>query len=196
MSVEEPPWLFSESTFPLSSAFCTPRAPPRLNIQTIRPESRISLPATTLQASKGTRPITRPFRALSLVRRQLSALRRTAHPRGSSSRQSRTDCAMRAEARVHWVEEQVRGMGTRTRRVMPGRIRRAMFLAEVGATPVYRLLGKTGLQTEELPVCPWGRRSSRIRIGFRQHPFGHTPAPNWPTFFEFADHYLHASARP
>src|SRR5260370_15601788 len=27
MSVEEPPWWFSESTFPLSSAFCTPRAP-------------------------------------------------------------------------------------------------------------------------------------------------------------------------
>ena len=28
MSIEEPPWLFSESTFPLSSAFSTPRAPP------------------------------------------------------------------------------------------------------------------------------------------------------------------------
>jgi hypothetical protein len=27
-SIEEPPWLFSESTFPLSSAFYTPRAPP------------------------------------------------------------------------------------------------------------------------------------------------------------------------
>jgi hypothetical protein len=27
MSREEPPWLFSESTFPLSSAFYTPRAP-------------------------------------------------------------------------------------------------------------------------------------------------------------------------
>ena len=25
--LEQPPWLFSESTFPLSSAFCTPRAP-------------------------------------------------------------------------------------------------------------------------------------------------------------------------
>jgi hypothetical protein len=27
-SIEEPPWLFSESTSPLSSAFYTPRAPP------------------------------------------------------------------------------------------------------------------------------------------------------------------------
>src|ERR1019366_3176341 len=32
---EEPPWLFSESTFPLSSAFCTPVLLTRLNIQTI-----------------------------------------------------------------------------------------------------------------------------------------------------------------
>jgi hypothetical protein len=30
--------LFSESTFPLSSAFCTPVLLTRLNIQTIRPE--------------------------------------------------------------------------------------------------------------------------------------------------------------
>src|SRR5882724_1057333 len=36
---EEPPWLLSESTFPLSSAFSTPRAPPGLSIQTIHPES-------------------------------------------------------------------------------------------------------------------------------------------------------------
>src|SRR5258707_8816927 len=33
--LEEPPWLFSESTFPLSSVFSTPRAPPRLSIQTV-----------------------------------------------------------------------------------------------------------------------------------------------------------------
>ena len=37
MSFEEPPWLLSESTSPLSSAFCTPRAPPGLSIQTMRP---------------------------------------------------------------------------------------------------------------------------------------------------------------
>src|ERR1700746_894870 len=33
--LEEPPWLLSESTFPLSLAFPTPRAPPGLSIQTI-----------------------------------------------------------------------------------------------------------------------------------------------------------------
>src|SRR5450755_3256084 len=33
---EEPPWLFSESTFSLSSALCTPVLITRLNIQTIR----------------------------------------------------------------------------------------------------------------------------------------------------------------
>src|SRR5947199_112291 len=36
MFVEEPPWLFSESTSPLSSAFCTPRAPRSTYIQTTR----------------------------------------------------------------------------------------------------------------------------------------------------------------
>jgi hypothetical protein len=34
--LQEPPWLFSESTFPLSSAFVAPRAPRGLSIQTIR----------------------------------------------------------------------------------------------------------------------------------------------------------------
>src|SRR5271165_1873680 len=37
---EEPPWLLSESTFPLSSAFCTPVLLTRLNIQTIHSEFR------------------------------------------------------------------------------------------------------------------------------------------------------------
>src|SRR5207302_7306535 len=35
MSFEEPPWLWSESTWPLSSALCTPRAPLGLSIQTV-----------------------------------------------------------------------------------------------------------------------------------------------------------------
>jgi hypothetical protein len=33
--LEEPPWLFSESASPLSSALCTPRAPHGLSIQTV-----------------------------------------------------------------------------------------------------------------------------------------------------------------
>jgi hypothetical protein len=35
MSFEEPPRLWSESTWPLSSALCTPRAPLGLSIQTV-----------------------------------------------------------------------------------------------------------------------------------------------------------------
>jgi hypothetical protein len=27
-------------------------------------------------------------------------------------------------------------------------------------------------------------------LGFRQHSGGHTPAPNWPTFLDFAERYL------
>jgi hypothetical protein len=30
-------------------------------------------------------------------------------------------------------------------------------------------------------------------LGFRQHQFGHTPMPNWPTFLEFASKYLHGN---
>ncbi|HUB30676.1 MAG TPA: hypothetical protein VL967_13310 [Terracidiphilus sp.] len=69
---------------------------------------------------------------------------------------------------------------------------RGMFLAEVGATPVYQLLGKTGLQTITFP--PLGTALIQAELGFRQHPYGHTPAPNWPTFLEFAGRYLHAPA--
>jgi imidazolonepropionase-like amidohydrolase len=36
IAIEEPPWLFSESASPLSSAYATPRAPQWLNIQTIQ----------------------------------------------------------------------------------------------------------------------------------------------------------------
>jgi hypothetical protein len=27
-------------------------------------------------------------------------------------------------------------------------------------------------------------------LAFRQHEYGHTPAPNWPTFIQFAGRYL------
>jgi hypothetical protein len=69
---------------------------------------------------------------------------------------------------------------------------RGMFLAEVGAGPVYRLLGKKDLGTAELPPIETALTSGEL--GFRQHTFGHTPAPNWPTFLDFASRYLHAPA--
>lgn len=67
-----------------------------------------------------------------------------------------------------------------------------MFLAEVAAGPVYRLLGKKDLGTSRLP--PVGTALMSGDLAFRQHPGGHTPAPNWPAFIEFASRYLHAAA--
>jgi hypothetical protein len=55
---------------------------------------------------------------------------------------------------------------------------------------VYRLLGAKDLETAEFPPVETAIVSGDL--AFRQHPFGHTPAPNWPAFLEFASHYLHA----
>jgi hypothetical protein len=66
-----------------------------------------------------------------------------------------------------------------------------MFLAEVAAGPVYRLLAKKDLGTTQFP--PLETPLITGDLGFRQHSGGHTPAPNWPTFLDFASHYLHAS---
>ena len=66
---------------------------------------------------------------------------------------------------------------------------RGMFLAEVAAGPVYRLLGAKGLGTTEYPAV--GTPLITGDLGFRQHAVGHTPVPNWPTFLDFAGHYLH-----
>ncbi len=66
------------------------------------------------------------------------------------------------------------------------------FLAAVAAGPVYRLLGKKDLGTSEFPPIETALISGDL--GFRQHTGGHTPAPNWPTFLEFASRYLHAPA--
>jgi hypothetical protein len=65
---------------------------------------------------------------------------------------------------------------------------KGMFLAGVGAGPVYQLLGKKDLGTtefpaQETPLCDG-------EIAFRQHAEGHTAGPNWPTFLKFADRYL------
>jgi hypothetical protein len=71
---------------------------------------------------------------------------------------------------------------------------RGMFLAEVAAGPVYRLLGKEGLGTSEFPPLETAVTSGDL--AFRQHPGGHTPVPNWPAFLEFASRYLHAPQAP
>jgi hypothetical protein len=66
-----------------------------------------------------------------------------------------------------------------------------MFLAAVGAGPVYKLLGKKDLGTNEFP--PIATPLINGDIGFRQHHQGHTPAPNWPTFLTFASRYIKGS---
>jgi hypothetical protein len=67
---------------------------------------------------------------------------------------------------------------------------KGMFLAAVAAGPVYTLLGKKDLGVTAFP--PIETTLIDGDIAFRQHSGGHTPAPNWPTFLEFAGRYLHA----
>ncbi len=69
---------------------------------------------------------------------------------------------------------------------------RGMFLAAVGAGPVYRLLGKKDLGTTEMP--PIETALIEGDVAFRQHSGGHSAGPNWPTFIEFASRYLKAPA--
>ena len=63
-----------------------------------------------------------------------------------------------------------------------------MFLAAAGAGPVYRLLGKKDMWTTEFPAIETALIDGDV--AFCQHSGGHTPAPNWPTFLEFAGRYL------
>src|SRR5262245_21187481 len=67
---------------------------------------------------------------------------------------------------------------------------KGMFLAGVGAGPVYRLLGKKDLGTSEFP--PVETTLINGDVAFRQHSGGHTPGPNWPTFLTFASRYIKA----
>ena len=65
---------------------------------------------------------------------------------------------------------------------------RGMFMAAAAAGPVYKLLGKKDLGTNEFPKVEAGLMDGEI--AFRQHSAGHTPAPNWPVFLEFAARYF------
>jgi hypothetical protein len=65
---------------------------------------------------------------------------------------------------------------------------KGMFLAGVGAGPVYRLLGRRDLGTADYPPMETGLVSGEI--AFRQHRGGHTAGPNWPAFLTFAARYF------
>jgi hypothetical protein len=67
---------------------------------------------------------------------------------------------------------------------------KGMFMAAAAASPVYRLLGKKGLNTTIFP--PMETPLIDGDLAFRQHSGGHTPAPNWPTFITFASRYMTA----
>jgi hypothetical protein len=69
---------------------------------------------------------------------------------------------------------------------------KGMFLAAVGAGPVYTLLGKKDLGTTEMP--PIETAFIGGDVAFRQHSGGHTAGPNWPFFLEFAGRYLKSGA--
>jgi hypothetical protein len=60
-----------------------------------------------------------------------------------------------------------------------------MFMAAVAASPVWNLLGAKGLGTTTFP--PMNTLIDSGDVAFRQHAYGHTPAPNWPYFIQFAD---------
>jgi hypothetical protein len=65
---------------------------------------------------------------------------------------------------------------------------KGMFMAAAGANSVYELLGAKGMGTLTFP--PIETPLIQGDLAFRQHSGGHTPAPNWPTFIEFASRYL------
>ena len=71
---------------------------------------------------------------------------------------------------------------------------KGMFLAEVEAAPVYKLLGKKDLGTSEFPPIETALLDGDI--AFRQHSAGHTPAPNWATFLTFASRYVNGQPPP
>jgi hypothetical protein len=63
------------------------------------------------------------------------------------------------------------------------------FLAGAAAGPVYKLLGKKPMETDQFPPMETlvGADSD---IAFRQHSSGHTDGPNWPFFLDFAAKHL------
>jgi hypothetical protein len=65
---------------------------------------------------------------------------------------------------------------------------KGMFLAAVGAGPVYKLLGKKDLGSTEFPPGETALISGDV--AYRQHGGGHTDLPNWPTFLTFAGRYM------
>ena len=69
---------------------------------------------------------------------------------------------------------------------------KGMFVATVEAGPAYQLLGRTPLSATTMP--PMETALLDGDLAWRQHSGGHTTAPNWPTFLQFADRYMAGSS--
>lgn len=65
---------------------------------------------------------------------------------------------------------------------------KGMFEAAVLAGPVYNLLGKKGLPTDQFPQIQTFLEEGDL--AFRQHEGGHIVGPNWPYFIEWARRYF------
>jgi lysophospholipase L1-like esterase len=66
------------------------------------------------------------------------------------------------------------------------------FMAAVAAGPVWKLLGKKGLGTTEMPEV--GKALVDGELAWRMHSGGHTTGPNIETFVTWAPRYLKAPA--
>ena len=62
---------------------------------------------------------------------------------------------------------------------------RGSFMALAAASPAWRLYGERGLG-RHTPFPPVDTQVGSRYAAFRQQPYGHTPAPNWPYFIKFA----------
>lgn len=69
---------------------------------------------------------------------------------------------------------------------------RGEFLAEVGAGPVYRLLGKKDLGATDMPAPDTALVTGDL--AFRKHVGAHTDVPDWPAFIDYAARYFAPSA--
>lgn len=66
------------------------------------------------------------------------------------------------------------------------------YLTTFYATPVYDLLGKKGIvMNDEKPQIDKGYIDGTL--AYRYHNGGHTDAPEWPAFFEFASKFINAT---
>ncbi|HEY3761097.1 MAG TPA: acetylxylan esterase [Verrucomicrobiae bacterium] len=74
------------------------------------------------------------------------------------------------------------------------------YMATIAAQPVFRLLGVQDLGVTNnyltAPMPPLNMAITNGVLAWRQHDGGHTDAPNWPTFLEWADRYIASGYMP